>query len=174
MLYCCLWPDALLQDAKGDDNEMATDNALSALVGLIQHHSDVCAADSMVELLVSGLPLKSDAVEAQKVNEWLVQRLEVGDLRHWVWRVVSKPFAEFVDADCCPYLLRISRSGLVADEEVGGGWAGAADVPVLAGHSLVVFAAGWLSSWCKAVWADGLVVRGGMCPVSWSETSLTR
>eukprot|EP00878_Enallax_costatus_P012560 GHUV01013118.1.p1 GENE.GHUV01013118.1~~GHUV01013118.1.p1 ORF type:complete len:1009 (+),score=321.88 GHUV01013118.1:364-3390(+) len=68
-------------DAKGDDNEMATDNALSALAALIEHHSDVCAADGMVELLVSGLPLKCDAVEAQKVNEWLVKRLEAQDQR---------------------------------------------------------------------------------------------
>lgn len=69
----------ILQDAKGDDNEMATDNALSALVALLEHHSDVCNGDQMVELLVAGLPLKSDAVEAQKVNDYLVKRLEVSD-----------------------------------------------------------------------------------------------
>lgn len=58
---------------------MATDNALSALVALLEHHSDVCSADQMVELLVSGLPLKCDAVEAQKVNEFLVKKLEVSE-----------------------------------------------------------------------------------------------
>jgi hypothetical protein len=33
-----------LQDAKSDDNELATDNALSALVALLEHHADVLDA----------------------------------------------------------------------------------------------------------------------------------
>jgi hypothetical protein len=36
------------------------------------------AAVQMAERLVSGLPLRCDSVESQKVNEFLVKRLEVG------------------------------------------------------------------------------------------------
>jgi hypothetical protein len=35
------------------------------------------AALQMAERLVSGLPLRCDSVESQKVNEFLVKRLEV-------------------------------------------------------------------------------------------------
>jgi hypothetical protein len=40
----CGFLPAALQDAKSDDNELATDNALSALAALLEHHSDVLDA----------------------------------------------------------------------------------------------------------------------------------
>ncbi|WIA40679.1 hypothetical protein OEZ86_004377 [Tetradesmus obliquus] len=68
-------------DAKSDDNELATDNALSALAALLEHHGDVLDAGQMAERLVAALPLRCDSVESQKVNEFLVKRLEAQDAR---------------------------------------------------------------------------------------------
>ncbi|KAF8055485.1 IPO5 [Scenedesmus sp. PABB004] len=68
-------------DAKSDEHEMATDNALAALAALLEHHGDVLDGAAMAELLVGGLPLTSDAVEAAKVHEFLVRRLEAQDAR---------------------------------------------------------------------------------------------
>eukprot|EP00879_Flechtneria_rotunda_P021574 GHRR01022737.1.p1 GENE.GHRR01022737.1~~GHRR01022737.1.p1 ORF type:complete len:295 (+),score=116.76 GHRR01022737.1:93-977(+) len=69
------------QDCKSDDNEMATDNALSALAAMLEYHSDALDAVQMADLLVAGLPLKCDAVESQKVNDVLVRLMETQDPR---------------------------------------------------------------------------------------------
>eukprot|EP00775_Hariotina_reticulata_P003510 gene3510-3780_t len=68
-------------DCKSDDNEMATDNALSALAALLEHHGDAVNVEQVAELVVAGLPLRCDAVEAQKVNEVLVRMTEARDVR---------------------------------------------------------------------------------------------
>jgi hypothetical protein len=46
IVVCCCTLSFLgrLQDAKSDDNELATDNALSALAALLEHHADVLDA----------------------------------------------------------------------------------------------------------------------------------
>jgi len=56
---------------------MATDNAISALGLLLQHHSDVLDADAMGTAWVAALPIKADAVEAVRAHAQLVAMLEV-------------------------------------------------------------------------------------------------
>jgi hypothetical protein len=64
-------------DARNDDNEMATDNAISALGALMEHHSDVLDGMALGEAWVGALPVKADAVEACKNHDMLLRLVEV-------------------------------------------------------------------------------------------------
>ena len=68
-------------EAKSDDNEMATDNAISALGALLAHHSDVLDGDAVAAAWVAALPVKADAVEATRAHAQLVAALEAQDAR---------------------------------------------------------------------------------------------
>lgn len=46
-------------------NEMATDNAVSCLGRIVEHHADVLDAPAVIGLWLSHLPLKGDTIEAQ-------------------------------------------------------------------------------------------------------------
>lgn len=57
---------------------MATDNAISTLGLLLQHHSDVLDGEAMAAAWVAALPIKGDAVEGVRAHAQLVAMLEVG------------------------------------------------------------------------------------------------
>jgi hypothetical protein len=57
---------------------MATDNAVSALGALLQHHAAALDADAAAAAWVAALPIKGDAVEAVRAHAQLVAMLEVG------------------------------------------------------------------------------------------------
>ena len=65
--------------AKSDENEQATDNAVSALGMLLQHHTDVVDKAQVAPLWVNALPLLADSIEAKVMHELLVQLLEARD-----------------------------------------------------------------------------------------------
>ena len=64
-------------EARSDDNEMATDNAISALAALMEHHSDVLDGMALGDMWVGSLPVKADAVEACKNHDLLLRLMEV-------------------------------------------------------------------------------------------------
>ncbi|GFR44315.1 hypothetical protein Agub_g5527 [Astrephomene gubernaculifera] len=71
-------------DAKNEDNDMATDNAVSALGRILAHHGEALGADggaALAALWVGNLPLKVDLVEATAMHEQLVQMCEAQDPR---------------------------------------------------------------------------------------------
>lgn len=86
-------PRRAAQEARSDDNEMATDNAVSALGALLAHHSDVLDGDALAAAWVAGLPIKGDAVEAVRAHAQLVALLEVrrGATGGGGWRRVCLP-----------------------------------------------------------------------------------
>ncbi|GLI67663.1 hypothetical protein VaNZ11_011915 [Volvox africanus] len=71
-------------DAKNEDNDMATDNAVAALGRVLAHHAEALGPDggaAAATLWVQSLPLKADAVEATAMHEQLVQMCEAQDPR---------------------------------------------------------------------------------------------
>jgi len=68
-------------EARSDDNEMATDNAISALAALMEHHSDVLDGMALGDMWVGSLPVKADAVEACKNHDLLLRLVEAQDQR---------------------------------------------------------------------------------------------
>ncbi|KAI8476174.1 MAG: armadillo-type protein [Monoraphidium minutum] len=68
-------------DARGDDNEMATDNAVSALGLLLQHHADALDGAAVGAAWVAALPIKGDAVEGVRAHAQLVAMMEAQDPR---------------------------------------------------------------------------------------------
>eukprot|EP00798_Chlamydomonas_sp_ICE-L_P025737 gene25737-11397_t len=68
-------------DANNDDNEMATDNAVSTLGKIMEFHADVVDVNQVASLWLSKLPLTADRVEAVSQHEVLVKLLEAQDAR---------------------------------------------------------------------------------------------
>ncbi|KXZ45960.1 hypothetical protein GPECTOR_49g544 [Gonium pectorale] len=71
-------------DAKSEDNDMATDNAVAALGRVLAHHAEALGPDGgagLATLWLSMLPLKVDAVEATAMHEQLVHMCEAQDGR---------------------------------------------------------------------------------------------
>ncbi|KIY96398.1 hypothetical protein MNEG_11566 [Monoraphidium neglectum] len=60
---------------------MATDNAISALGALLQHHSDVLDGGAVAAAWVAALPIKGDAVEGVRAHAQLVAMMEAQDVR---------------------------------------------------------------------------------------------
>uniref|UniRef100_A0A7R9V0M6 TOG domain-containing protein n=1 Tax=Chlamydomonas euryale TaxID=1486919 RepID=A0A7R9V0M6_9CHLO len=67
--------------AKEEDNEMATDNAVSTLGKILEFHSDAVDAAAVAAAWLGALPLTADHVEAQSQHELLVRLLEARDPR---------------------------------------------------------------------------------------------
>lgn len=82
-------PDALQRilaiitapNAKDEDNEMATDNAVSALGRILEFHADAVDAAAVTGAWLNALPLTGDAVEAVSQHALLVRLLEARDAR---------------------------------------------------------------------------------------------
>ncbi|GLC61179.1 hypothetical protein PLESTB_001728100 [Pleodorina starrii] len=71
-------------DAKNEDNDMATDNAVAALGRVLAHHAEALGPDggaAAATLWLQSLPLKVDAVEATAMHEQLVNMCEAQDPR---------------------------------------------------------------------------------------------
>lgn len=68
-------------EARSEDNEMASDNAVSALGKLLEFHSDVVDGAAVASSWVNYLPLTADAIEAQSQHEMLVKLMEAHDRR---------------------------------------------------------------------------------------------
>lgn len=106
--------------ARDDDNEMATDNAISALGSLLQHHSDVLDGEAVAAAWVGALPIKGDAVEAVRAHAQLVAMLESQDVRvlgaggkhipHLVGVMVQVlgRGSDLVDADVAPRMVKLA------------------------------------------------------------------
>eukprot|EP00198_Chlamydomonas_reinhardtii_P003408 XP_001692744.1 importin beta [Chlamydomonas reinhardtii] len=61
-------------EAKSEDNDMATDNAVAALGRVLSHHPEALGPDggaAYAQLWLGSLPLKADAVEATAMHEQL-------------------------------------------------------------------------------------------------------
>lgn len=81
MLLCFRRPlfaeliDPSLPDARVEDREVATDNAVSALGNLLEAHRDSLGGADRVgqawELWLGYMPLKADEEEAEKVGGWV-------------------------------------------------------------------------------------------------------
>jgi len=67
--------------AKDDDNEMATDNAVSALGRILEFHGDAVDGAMVAGAWLGALPLTGDAVEAVVQHAFLVRLLEARDAR---------------------------------------------------------------------------------------------
>jgi hypothetical protein len=65
--------------AREDENEMATDNAVSTLGKILEHHADVVDGASVSAAWLGALPLTADHVEAQGQHALLVRLLEARD-----------------------------------------------------------------------------------------------
>ncbi|KAG2431232.1 hypothetical protein HXX76_009760 [Chlamydomonas incerta] len=71
-------------EAKSEDNDMATDNAVAALGRVLSHHPEALGPDggaAYAQLWLGSLPLKADAVEATAMHEQLVVMCEGQDPR---------------------------------------------------------------------------------------------
>lgn len=68
-------------DARTEDNAMATDNAVSTLGKIVQHHADTIDSAAALEVWVNALPLKADFAEAEVQHSMLVKLLEQQDPR---------------------------------------------------------------------------------------------
>jgi hypothetical protein len=64
-----------------DDNELATDNALSTLGKILEHYPDLPDTAAIATMWVNALPLTADALEAQQQHALLVKLLEARDGR---------------------------------------------------------------------------------------------
>lgn len=67
--------------AKEDENEMATDNAVSTLGKILEFHADVTDSSLVAAAWLGALPLTGDFMEAQLQHELLVRLLEARDVR---------------------------------------------------------------------------------------------
>eukprot|EP01025_Chloroclados_australasicus_P010561 TRINITY_DN1432_c0_g2_i1.p1 TRINITY_DN1432_c0_g2~~TRINITY_DN1432_c0_g2_i1.p1 ORF type:complete len:1108 (-),score=185.74 TRINITY_DN1432_c0_g2_i1:305-3628(-) len=75
---------AILMDpqASNSDNQLSTDNAISALGKIIKSHSDLLNGQhDFVGTWLGKLPIKGDAVEANVMHEQLVDMVEMNDTR---------------------------------------------------------------------------------------------
>eukprot|EP01024_Parvocaulis_polyphysoides_P007523 TRINITY_DN12242_c0_g1_i3.p3 TRINITY_DN12242_c0_g1~~TRINITY_DN12242_c0_g1_i3.p3 ORF type:complete len:212 (+),score=34.93 TRINITY_DN12242_c0_g1_i3:21-656(+) len=69
-------------DAKSSDNELSTDNAISALGKIIKVHSDLLnGQQDYVGMWLEKLPIKGDATEANVMHGQLVDMVEMNDSR---------------------------------------------------------------------------------------------
>jgi len=68
-------------NARDDDNEMATENAISALGKILEFSSEGIDANAVAGAWLAALPLTCDRVEAQQQHHFLVRLLEAGDVR---------------------------------------------------------------------------------------------
>ncbi|GFH11050.1 importin N-terminal domain-containing protein [Haematococcus lacustris] len=68
-------------NAKEEDNQLATDNALSALGKILEFHSDAIDSGAMTQAWLGGLPLLGDVVEAAVQHDLLARLLEARDAR---------------------------------------------------------------------------------------------
>jgi hypothetical protein len=59
-----------LQECKSDDNEMATDNALSTLAALLEHHKDTLDANHVSQWEGEGLQATAVRVGHMWSNGW--------------------------------------------------------------------------------------------------------
>lgn len=73
---------AMLQatDARSEDNEMAYENAVSALGKVLEFHPE-CVEPHMGSHYVAALPVKADTVEAKVVHAQLVRFIQASDRR---------------------------------------------------------------------------------------------
>lgn len=71
------------QDAKSDDNELATDNALSALAALLEHHGDVLDA-GQVRRLAANMEF---AELSCKADGYVHTFQHVSNGWEWAWHV---------------------------------------------------------------------------------------
>jgi hypothetical protein len=62
-------------DARSEDNEFATDNAVSALVKLAKFRGAAVDGEAIMRAALEYLPIRGDAVEARLVHGWLVAGL---------------------------------------------------------------------------------------------------
>ncbi|KAK9810031.1 hypothetical protein WJX72_003666 [[Myrmecia] bisecta] len=68
-------------NARSDDDEMATDNAISSLGKILEHHPSMVDGAALGATWVNSLPLTSDVVEAKAVHAQLVRFIEASDPR---------------------------------------------------------------------------------------------
>jgi hypothetical protein len=68
-------------DARSEDNECATDNAIAALGNIVAYHADSIDNKAVPTAWVNALPVKGDAVEAQKQHELLAKLVAAQDQR---------------------------------------------------------------------------------------------
>ncbi|KAL6755245.1 armadillo-type protein [Haematococcus lacustris] len=68
-------------NAKEEDNQLATDNALSALGKILEFHSDAIDSGAVTQAWLGGLPLLGDVVEAAVQHDLLARLLEARDPR---------------------------------------------------------------------------------------------
>lgn len=68
-------------DACTEDQQSATDNAISAIGKIIEYHSDVVDTRLIADTWLRFLPLKSDQAEAVIVHDQLVRMLEKKDVK---------------------------------------------------------------------------------------------
>jgi hypothetical protein len=68
-------------DARDDDNECATDNAISALGSVVAYHADSIDNKAVPTAWLAALPVKGDTVEAQKQHELLAKLVAAQDQR---------------------------------------------------------------------------------------------
>lgn len=67
--------------ARDEENEMATENAVSTLGKILEFHADVTDSVAVSSTWLAALPLTADHVEAQSQHELLVRLLEARDVR---------------------------------------------------------------------------------------------
>lgn len=80
-LTCCA---ITLLAVRGEDNEMATENAVAALGKVLEFHGSVIegsAAAQSWDVWISSLPLVEDKVEARHVHAQLVRHIQASDAR---------------------------------------------------------------------------------------------
>ncbi|BDA40930.1 Importin-5 [Coccomyxa sp. Obi] len=71
-------------DARGEDNEMATENAVAALGKVLEFHGSMIegsAAAQSWDVWINSLPLVEDKVEARHVHAQLVRHIQASDAR---------------------------------------------------------------------------------------------
>lgn len=80
-LTCCVFT---LVDVRGEDNEMATENAVAALGKVLEFHGSMIegsAAAQSWDVWINSLPLLEDKVEARHVHAQLVRHIQASDAR---------------------------------------------------------------------------------------------
>lgn len=100
--------------ARVEDNEGATDNAVSALMKILEHQPNCFAgapekAASCVNTILDYLPAKGDESEAKVMHQALIVRVQANDARY-----IGESFSNL--PRILAIVIQALRSGLVSDE----------------------------------------------------------
>lgn len=68
------------EDARDEDNETVTDNAVSAMLKVMRHHPAAAPASKALPMWLRWLPLRGDEIEAKLVHDQLCDMVEGNEL----------------------------------------------------------------------------------------------